>query len=58
MFSGKEAHEVVRKRQTWPSVCGAPAYAVGPRLQWRAGLAAASLAQSAACVGRHQSGEI
>lgn len=47
-----------RKVQTWPSVCGAPAYAVGPQLRWRVGLAAASLAQSAACAGRHQSGEI
>ncbi len=47
----------LRKGQTWPSVCEAPAYAVGPRLRWRAGLAAASLAQSAACAGRRRSGE-
>lgn len=47
-----------KKGPTWPSVCGAPACAVGPPLRWHAGPAAASLAQSAACAGRHQSGEI
>lgn len=44
------------KGHTWPSVCGAPACAAGPRRRLRAGLAVASLAQSAACAGRHRSG--
>lgn len=57
MFSSGELLRL-EKKQTWPSVCGVPAYAVDPRLQWRAGLAAASLAQSAACAGRHRSVEI
>lgn len=46
------------KGQTWPWVYGAPAYAVGPQPRWRAVLAAAYLAQSAACAGRHRSVEV
>lgn len=43
-------------QQTWPWACGAPACAAGPQQRWRAGPAAASPAQSAACAGRHRSG--
>lgn len=49
---------VLTKEPTWPSACGAPAYAADPQPRWRAGLAAAYLARSAACAGRHRSGEV
>lgn len=43
---------------TWPSACGAQAYAADPQLRWHAGLAAAYLARNAACAGRHRSEEV